>query len=244
VEGHYAVFGVGEDGSLLLFSPGGGYRPDLEPGAQWVRSDIVSVARDDGSGRVITNLPDRWRAVRPDGNAPMPQPLMHAVHAAAPDGFYWATPDRYEIRLHDGAGRVTRILRRPVEPLPVDASMIDAFVEAQLESLRRSGREDLVPAMRARLEEEEYGSHVPVFALAFVDRDERLWVGSPEWPFADESVPWSVFSREGRWMGDVNVPERVRPVDARGDAFLGIWRDELDVPHVRLYRFRSESAGG
>lgn len=244
VGGNYAVFGVAGDGSLLLFSPGGSYRPDLEPGAQWVRSDIVSVAREDGTGTVIANLPDRWRSVRPDGNAPMPQPLRLAIHATASDGFYWATPDRYEIGFRDGEGRLTRILRRPVQPRAVDPALIQEFIEGEVEQTRRSRGDEAVPAVRARYADEPFGEYVPLFTIAFVDNDQRFWVAGSEWPSRDRPSRWSVFSPEGRWLGDVEAPDRVYLVDADDDVVLGIWRDEFDVPHVQLHRFVSEPMGG
>ena len=243
VEGNYGVFGVGGDGALLLYSAGGSYRPELEPGAQWVHSDIVSVAREDGTGTVIANLPDRWRSVRPDGNAPMPQPLRLAIHATASNGFYWATPDRYEIGFRDGEGRLTRILRRPVQPRAVDPALIEEFIEGEVEQTRRSRGDEAVPAVRTRYADEPFGEYVPLFAMAFVDNDERLWVARSEWPSRDWPRQWSVFSPEGRWMGDTEAPHRVRLVDADDDVVLGIWRDEFDVPHVRTYRLRVESTG-
>ena len=35
------AFGAFGDGRLVLYNPGGGFRPDLEPGLQWVTTEVV-----------------------------------------------------------------------------------------------------------------------------------------------------------------------------------------------------------
>jgi hypothetical protein len=48
-----------------------------------------------------------------------------------------------------------------------------------------------------------------------------------------------VFSEEGRWLGDVTAPENLWIHDARGDLAVGVWRDDVHVEYVRVYRLRS-----
>lgn len=124
VDGNFSVFGAGRNGPFLLYSPGGSYRPDLEPGAQWIETPVI--AMDAGSGRsdTIATLPDRWRVVAPDGNAPMPPPLLYAVQAVAMDGFYWATPDASELRKYDWNGALQQIVRHAATPRPVEPGMV------------------------------------------------------------------------------------------------------------------------
>jgi len=155
----------------------------------------------------------------------------------AEDGFYWATPDRYEIRFFDGEGVLRRILRRSVQPTPVEPSMIEEWIEANLENWRRYEGEDAIPRYRRGYEEAHYREYVPLFGTAFVDNDQKLWVSGPTWPSL-QGPPrrWSVFSPDGFWLGDLDAPEGVSIVDARGDLVLGIWRDELDVPYVQVHR--------
>jgi hypothetical protein len=235
-EGNFDVFGLLENGSFLLYSAGGSFRRDLSPGRQWIITDVLSMDTHNGSSRRIVRLPDRERVVAPDGNAPMSVPLRYAIQAVARDGFYWATPDRYEIKFFDPDGKLRRILRRPIEPSVVEPSMIAEYVESELERVRRAGGEGAVPGARKSLEEGPFGERVPLFESAFVDVDQRLWVSRSNWPSRERSRHWSVFSNEGAWLGDVNAPERLQILDARGDLVLGIWRDDVDVPHVRLHR--------
>ncbi len=236
IEGNYEVFGLVPDGPFLLFSPGGAFQPDLAPGLQWVTTKIVSMDRDSGSSRVIGELADRWRNVATDGNAPMPQPLMYAIQAATESGFYWGTPDRYEIRKYDLEGRVRRIIRRPVEAKPVEPSMIEQLMEIELDRVRQFQGDDAVAAARARFESQEFGDLTPLFMTAFVDDEKRLWVGSSEWPLGRFATDWSIFSPEGRWLGEIQAPEGLRILDVSGDAVLGVWHDQLDVPYVQVHR--------
>jgi hypothetical protein len=53
----------------------------------------------------------------------------------------------------------------------------------------------------------------------------------------DEGSPdWSVFDREGRYLGVVRMPDRFKPMVFRGDEIYGVWRDDLDVQYVLRLR--------
>ena len=52
-------------------------------------------------------------------------PPRFAIRAVGPDGFYWATPDRYEIGLYDLEGVLLASLRRQVEPRAVTSALVD-----------------------------------------------------------------------------------------------------------------------
>jgi hypothetical protein len=234
-EGNFAVFGAAEDSLLLLFSPGSGMRRDLSPGRQWIITDILAMSTHDGQVDTIAKLPDRERVVATDGNAPMIVPMRYAIHATSRDGFYWATPDRYEIGFRGPDGSLRRLLRRPVQPRPVEPPMIAQYIDGQVEGVLRARGEEAAAATRQRYQSDPYGDEIPLFSSAFVDRDQRLWVSESSWPSEDIPTGWSVFSPEGVWLGDLEAPRRVRLLDARGDTVLGIWHDELDVQHVQLH---------
>lgn len=238
VPGNYGVFGRVQGGPLLLFSRGSGFRPDLPAGLQWVVSDVVAMDASDGSFQVIAQLPQREQLVDSDGNTWTVIPGRYSIQAVADDGFYWATPDRYEITFFDAAGVKGRILRRPIEPRPVEQAEVDRHIEALLENVRQREGDAAVPSYRRRYEEtSHFGERVPLFGIAFVDRDQRLWVSGPGWPDAEAGLrEWTVFSPEGLLLGELGAPPRLRIVDSRDDLVLGIWTDELDVPHIQVHR--------
>jgi hypothetical protein len=49
---------------------------------------------------------------------------------------------------------------------------------------------------------------------------------------------WRVFDPSGIWLGTVTLPARFNPMDIGKDYVLGLWRDEDDVEHIRIYRLR------
>ena len=62
----------------------------------------------------------------------------------------------------------------------------------------------------------------------------NLWVKEYSRP-TDERPRWSVFDREGRWLGTVETPDGFRVQQIGPDWILGVEKDELEVEHVRMY---------
>lgn len=235
VAGNYGVFGLLQGGPFLLFNPGQ-FNRDLLPGLQWDSTNIVAMDPADGASRVIARLPSRQRNVTPDRQNETLIPEQGTIQAVAPDGFYWATSDRYEIRFYDGRGQLRRIQRRPVQPQLVDDSMIAEYESAMLAMVRRWEGEAAIARYKRSFAEGKFGKYVPLFGGAFVDHDRRLWVAESNWPaFQEPPRGWSVFSPEGGWLGDLEAPPGLRVVDCRGNTVLGIWKDENDVQYIQLH---------
>jgi hypothetical protein len=230
------AFGMLADRTLLLYNPGQ-FRRGRPEGLQWDTTDIVAVRPADGTVRTIMRLPSRERLVGPDGQDRALVPLRWSIQGAADDGFWWSTGDRYEIAFYDTLGVQRRMIRRPVQPRPVADADLEAYRNAHFEQVRRFQGNAGVERARRGLDDGMVGDHVPLFSVAFVDRDRRLWVAESTWPdLAATPRRWSVFDPDGVWLGDVDAPPGLRFADARGDTVLGIWRDELDVQHVHTHR--------
>ena len=45
-----------------------------------------------------------------------------------------------------------------------------------------------------------------------------------------------MFDTEGRWLGMVETPRQFTVNEIGADYVLGVWLDDLDVQHVRMYR--------
>jgi hypothetical protein len=71
------------------------------------------------------------------------------------------------------------------------------------------------------------------------DPDGNLWVLAYTRP-GDERRSWTVFAPEGRALGTVETPPGLRIMEIGADYVLGVWRDDLDVEHVRMYRLDRE----
>ena len=54
------------------------------------------------------------------------------------------------------------------------------------------------------------------------------------WSESAERERWLVLAADGTWLGTVEVPERFGVIDIEVDAVLGVWYDELNVPHPRV----------
>ena len=52
----------------------------------------------------------------------------------------------------------------------------------------------------------------------------------------DEPRRWSVFDREGRWLGSVETPAGLSVREIGEDYLLGTWKDDVGVEHVRVHR--------
>jgi hypothetical protein len=76
---------------------------------------------------------------------------------------------------------------------------------------------------------------MPFYEAALLDDEGNLWVDEFQPP--PSALPtWTVFDADGRMLGAVSMPDRFRPMQIGADFVLGVWSDDLDVQHVRMYR--------
>lgn len=160
--------------------------------------------------------------------APVPVSTAHG------DRFYYGPADRYEIAVYDSTGALM-LVRRSLEPRPVTTEIVAALREVTM------ARAPDDPAARREWErsiaEAPVESTLPMHRAIRVDRTGHLWVQAYALPGA-ESAEWSVFDADGRWLSDVTIPESWQIMDIGEDYVLALWRDELDVEHVRKHRLR------
>jgi hypothetical protein len=83
---------------------------------------------------------------------------------------------------------------------------------------------------------------LPAFSELLVDGAGNLWVRDPR-PLEDQPHHWSVFDREGRWLGTVQTPADLQVRQIGPDWMLGTAQDEMEVEHVRMYRLQKPAAG-
>jgi hypothetical protein len=175
------------------------------------------------------------------------------VAAVANDRYYYGTSDVAEVRVYDRSGALTRIIRWPIEPQPISARIRSIY------SAKRDWLLERFPqgaALMPRLEElQALPQRMPFFRAFLVDDESRLWVrkypefiaGRPD--LFDRDVPlrytpppgdvpetYWVFDARGRWLGQVETPAELAVRSVEQDRVTGVWRDELDVEHVRVYR--------
>ena len=147
------------------------------------------------------------------------------------DRLYVGTADRYEIEVIDLDGRVIRSIRdaRPFRQLSSAeaARQRDVFLSSAGDPERRAELEKVYALMRVP-------EAMPAYRDLRVDRSGSLWV--EEYRVTDDEAPrWTVFDSAGRVLGTIGTPRGLRVDEIGDDYLLGVFRDSLDVEHVRLH---------
>ena len=178
-----------------------------------------------------------------------PEILFDALPTA---GVAFSDSSTYAIKLTDASGSVSRILRRPIRPLPMTERMKRVERERRLEE--ESDRQatalegDPPPqilsminryleARRARVENMQFHPEVPVVAAVRVTWEGTLWIERSMEPGASEPGPIDVIGSGGRYVGTLPAGQLEMP-DAFGpDGLVAfIETDEFDVPVITVRR--------
>ena len=233
--------GVLPDGSLLM----AGRIMDTGTMQEGPIRAAVPAYRFSGTGELLDSLATfpGWEATvimrrTADGAAPAitTRPFAKSTSMTAiGSGFAAATPTTFEYRVFDSRGALTGIVRLDREARTLTRDDIDAY-EASIDDRLPddAGRR----ALRQQIDAWVYPETIPAFGSDLIgDADGNVWV--PNFTVTpDPPTRWSVFDVTGRYLGDLDIPPRVKVLDIRGDRLLGLWRDESDVEYVRVYAIR------
>lgn len=216
---------------------GGALRPGL-------RRDPAAVALLDSDGTLTDTIAlVRGREVflrSENGRAVMSAPLFaRTAVAAVRDGQVIAgDQERFELQVHGATGTLERSIRILGLDLSIAASDVDRLIEEEAARRPESERAGL----RRDLESMDVPPTRPAFGDVLVDDDGNLWAAEyVRWPRLPRA--WTVVDPEGAWLGTIPMPGRFRPLHIGGDWVLGVWRDEMDVERVRLYRLDRSPRG-
>jgi hypothetical protein len=123
-------------------------------------------------------------------------------------------------------------------PRSVTAADIDRFIENEIADIEDANdRRD----RRELYEEMETPETMPAYQDLEVDDLGNLWVKEYE-PDPDAPSRWTVVDADGHMLGEVVLPSGLNVTQIGNDFVLGIWQDELEVEHVRLYALTKPSA--
>ena len=139
-----------------------------------------------------------------------------------------------ELHVFEATGQ-TRRIRWNAPSLAITDEDWDHFEESYADFLREYPEErDLVPALESYVRPD----FRPAYASMRVDGAGRVWLqhyGSYG-PFSpDPSSEWTVIGADGRWLAEVTLPEGLTVLTVGGRFVIGLVRDQLDVPEVRVY---------
>ncbi len=168
-----------------------------------------------------------------------PEPLWDA---ADDGGIAWGTNKVYRVHITDLNGTTVRIVERELAAQPVTESIERGLRSAVLRQMSQASgapEEMLAPV----LAQATFAETLPLLAQIILGEDGYLWVqqvgqvteqmDSDDFDIQDLGSPiWDIFDAEGRYLGDLRVPDRFQPVRLIDNVLWGIQLDEFDVPSV------------
>ena len=269
----YHVFGPGGEFERTVRERGGFMtmtRTGLRPERTGYQAAVVRVERsilrmDLSSAEVGTRLlVEAWTPRAPTEAPPIAnfEDVLNSVEewGFEPDVLFDAMQEGrvvfsdstdYAVKLTDPSGAVSRILRRPIRPLPATEQRKRAERERLLEHLEQEGRrQGPLPggsvseminryreAQRAAVESMQFHSEVPVIAAVRVTWDGRLWVERSTEPGTSGPGPIDVLTPDGRYVGTFPAGRLEMP-DAFGPDGLAAFveTDGFDVPVITVRR--------
>ena len=96
----------------------------------------------------------------------------------------------------------------------------------------------------------------PAYLLFLAGPDGTLWVQHlrpPSTLTPDELTKfnplslgdstWDVLDSDGRFLGQIEMPERFQPLEIQDGRVIGIWRDDLDVQYVLILNIDGVGGG-
>lgn len=182
-----------------------------------------------------------------------PEVLFDAIPEG---GVAFSDSSAYAVKLTDASGAISRILRRPIRPLPVTERMQRAERERRLE--QESGRQftqrggDPPPevqamidryleAQRAGVENMQFHAEVPVIGAVRVTWDGSLWVERSTEPGTDGPGAIDVLAPDGRYVGTFPEGRLEMPGAFGPDGLVAfVETDEFDVPVITVRRLPRE----
>lgn len=147
----------------------------------------------------------------------------------------------WEVRVLAADGSLERILRRSLEPRLVSAADAERYIETALDGYG-ARREMLAPTLR----DQPLPAVMPAFGRSGLFRTRLPTVvegpGGAIWVLEYQAFPgdapvWSVFDHDGRLVGAVEFAPGFDLTFVAESELVGVYRDALDVEHVRVVAF-------
>lgn len=157
---------------------------------------------------------------------------------AARSKVYVATNDAFEVQVREPSGVLTSLIRATGAPRELKPEGIATHRKDQIQLMDAQTGTSLPPQLRDQMVEHlntiTYPATLPFIANMLLDDTDHLWVQEQDQP-GDRTPRFAVFDPSGRLQGWVDMPDRFQPTQVRAGKVIGIWRDQDDVEHVRVY---------
>lgn len=235
--GHLGVAGIGSSGKLMMMNrvPSRSLG-DLEE--EWLAGHMSLFDTETGVLDTVASY-HHWPRTPPD--VPW-NPIAAVGHVTVANGqFVYTRSDRPEITWRLSDGTVTQIVRWRAEPVRLTEKLLEP-----VEAFERMTNQIIYPHLPdSRIEEYTregmswyramVGQPLPLYGSPFTDAVGNVWLPSYRLAYPEEGSPYTVISRDGEWLGQVETPPRFRILDVAGGFVLGVLRDEMDVENVVVY---------
>lgn len=223
------------DGSFVgvMFLP----RARRPLGELWVDSmALLRIAQDGRSYSGIGRLPRFTTYAGPSRRGPGPgyqvlplEPIgQSAAHHSA---IFFGYGDRWQIAQLDIGGIPVDTARREAPRQPFTAELKELWLDGLVMRVAPSER----PALRQFFAEFPTPDSLPAYDEILVDSENHLWVREFPPPGADVHQ-WSVFAPDLTWLGEVEIPAHIEPLQIGPDFIVALASGENDVEQVAVYQ--------
>ena len=209
--------------------------------------DVLLAIGTDGTERdTLLTFPSGQRFLFEGG---MPELTFFAPEPfwviAPNDAIYLGINYEYAIGIYE-RGALRRMISREYSPVAVG----DRDREIVLDAWIRVFSERIPNADATLRQLARFHDVFPAYQQFLVSPEGTLWVQRTQMPSElseQESASfdptggwgarqWDVFDSDGRYLGEVELPNRFEMMALRTDYALGVWRDDLDVQYVKRLR--------
>lgn len=231
------------DGSWLA-RMSAGFSPDDSPGATRTPEVLVRLTPDMGpEADTIVTVPgsESWIVTGGSGKnrfatiweVPLGPSSAYTAHDSL---IYVGDNVRYEINALRADGSIVRSIRRTGAPPQVTDDMRARLKADFLEGVPAGQLAEQTATWEAFPKHER----MPAYDDFAVDADGNLWVMQAR-VLRTDPLSTDVFDSGGRLLGSVALPANFTPFEIGSDYLLGVWRDEVDLQHVRVYRIAGKA---
>jgi len=200
-----------------------------------IHRGVVQFVRWSATGELLDSLTDRPDGERyhgrVEGRPIMGSPPFSRQFAVATGAHHWyySAMSANEIEVYSTQGQLVRLVRRGGSLRPVSRAMKDEWLDSARERWSRMP----APVLAWRLSL-PFPETLPAHGDMVVDDLGKLWVA--EYALPSEPQKWVVYGPTGLLIGRAQTPPDGAVTHIGEDFILGVWRDELDVELVRMYR--------
>jgi hypothetical protein len=229
--------GVQLDGSIVVLANASINRSTVSEGVNQATGWLLKYSADGTlSDTIAPALGEEWvadsRGARP---TLLPRPFgTRSFVAVSPNFTYLGVSNSFEIAGYAADGSMETLIRLMRPKSPVTSELIDIYKRTQFDRIEN---DEELRSYRRLLDDAPYPEFLPAFSSLMVDADDNLWVGKYLIP-GERQPSFFVFGLGGGLLGTVDAPPGLRIVEIGSDYVIGVWRDEVDVEHVRVYVLR------